>query len=343
MTDNDFDRTARAWLEDGPAELPDRVLRAALDEIHVTRQHRTWRSMRRAQQMNNPIRIWVAAAAAVVVIALVGISLMPKSGSVGGPGLTPAPTLTAGPTATATPSPSLAGAAAPSPAPSSTAASQQNPPNLLMGPFRGPYMGFGPVVKAGLLAAGTYDDWNVDGTGFNISFTVPAGWTWNGQYLSKGGIGLPNGAAIFFFGGQVQVYADPCHWAAAQPSPPAGLAVMDLMAALAAQPMRNATIPVARPMIRGDGGFAIAGMAVELTVPSDLNLADCDLGQFRSWGPALARSHQGPGQRDLVWAVDVTSPDGVFIVDAASFPGTPAAVTNQIEAILRSTWECHCG
>ncbi len=27
-----------------------------------------------------------------------------------------------------------------------------------------------------------------------------------------------------------------------------------------------------------------AGMAVKLTVPNDINFADCDHGEFRSWG-----------------------------------------------------------
>ena len=75
-----------------------------------------------------------------------------------------------------------------------------------------------------------------------------------------------------------------------------------------------------------------------------LNLAACDGGQFRSWGPdSSARIHQGPGQRDLVWAVDAGGPmtsSGVFlgglIVDAASFPGTPTDVTSEIDAILGS-------
>ena len=90
------------------------------------------------------------------------------------------------------------------------------------------------------------------------------------------------------------------------PDPPTGLAVIDLMAALAAQPMRGAGTPIDRR-----ANFPVAnrwaGMAVELTVPDDINFADCDGGQFRSWGPENnARSNQGPGQRDLVWAVDGT-------------------------------------
>ena len=48
MSDIDLDRTARLWLQDGPDQLADRVLEAALDEIHVTRQRRVWGPARKA-------------------------------------------------------------------------------------------------------------------------------------------------------------------------------------------------------------------------------------------------------------------------------------------------------
>ena len=38
MTDNEFNRTARAWLADGPNRISDRALLSALDEVHRTRQ-----------------------------------------------------------------------------------------------------------------------------------------------------------------------------------------------------------------------------------------------------------------------------------------------------------------
>ena len=49
---------------------------------------------------------------------------------------------------------------------------------------------------------------------------------------------------------------------------------------------------------RGASSFGLVngwpGMAVELTVPADLDFADCDGGQFRSWGPEdYARYQQG--------------------------------------------------
>jgi hypothetical protein len=208
-------------------------------------------------------------------------------------------------------------------------------------------------VHNGQLDQGTYAYLDVDGQGFNVRFTVPAGWTWNGRYLSKGGVGPPDGAAIFFFGGPVQVYADPCHWAGTQSKPVTGLAVDRLMAALAAQPMRGATGPIDRPANVPGLANRWPGMSLELTVPDTVTFANCDGGQFRSWGPANnARIHQGPGQRDLVWAVAIGAagvtgthvfPPGGLVIDAASFPGTPADVMSEIEAILGSVAVGHWG
>ena len=90
MTENDFDRTARAWLEEGPAQLSDRVLQAALDEIHVTRQRRAWWPARRLSPMHTATKVAIAAAA-VVVLAIAGLELLPGGGP-GGPIATPTPT-----------------------------------------------------------------------------------------------------------------------------------------------------------------------------------------------------------------------------------------------------------
>ena len=92
MTTNDFDRTARLWLEDGPDQLSDRVLQAALDEIHVTRQRRALRPAWRFPSMNIAIRL--AAVAAVLVVVVAGIRYFsPGDGGIGHPqpSLTPLP------------------------------------------------------------------------------------------------------------------------------------------------------------------------------------------------------------------------------------------------------------
>jgi hypothetical protein len=84
MSDIDFDRTARLWLQDGPSQLADRVLEAALDEIHVTRQRRALWPAWRFPSMSIAIR--VAAVAAVLVVAVAGIRYFsPEDGGVGHP------------------------------------------------------------------------------------------------------------------------------------------------------------------------------------------------------------------------------------------------------------------
>jgi hypothetical protein len=87
-TINDFDRRAAAWLADGPSELSDRVLDAALHEVHLTHQRRRWSAPWRFARMSNSIR----AAAAVAVVAIVGVGVLAFNSL--GPGAgraTPAP------------------------------------------------------------------------------------------------------------------------------------------------------------------------------------------------------------------------------------------------------------
>jgi hypothetical protein len=95
-TDRDFDRIAMAWLADGPDELSDRVLDAAIDQIHLTRQRRALRVPWRFPTMTTPARVAAAAAIGVLVIGGALFTMRPSS-SVGGP--SPTPTPSASPTA----------------------------------------------------------------------------------------------------------------------------------------------------------------------------------------------------------------------------------------------------
>jgi hypothetical protein len=103
MTENDFDRTAQLWLEDGPTVMSDRVLQAALDEIHVTRQRRArwpaWRSF----EMNPTLRLAIGAAA-VLAVAIIAINLLPGMATVGNkPSASPAQSATPAPSPIALP------------------------------------------------------------------------------------------------------------------------------------------------------------------------------------------------------------------------------------------------
>jgi hypothetical protein len=94
-TDRDVTRIVRSWLEEGRTALPDRVLDTVLDQLPATRQRRARWPARRFGEMNAFTKFAVAAAA-VVVVAVAGIMVFPRTGGIGGPGPTavPAPTPT---------------------------------------------------------------------------------------------------------------------------------------------------------------------------------------------------------------------------------------------------------
>jgi hypothetical protein len=82
---HDFDRIAQAWLADGPTELPNRVLDAVVDEIHLTRQRGVvrapWRNLR-MKQMGRAM----AGIAAIAVVLVGGTILLQPGSSPGTPG-----------------------------------------------------------------------------------------------------------------------------------------------------------------------------------------------------------------------------------------------------------------
>ena len=205
MTENDFDRTARRWLEDGPTVMSDRALQVALDKIHVTRQRRTWWPARRVFEMNATIRLAIGAAA-LVVAAVIGINFLPSGSGIGG-----------GPAATPTP--------APTPTPTPIAFPVY--PQTLVVPELGSYRAGDPFpipvtinVPAGWVG-------NVGGP--------------YAAYLNKPSSGANGGAAIAFSLSQ-SIYADPCRnqrFLDPQPGP----TVDDLASALASLPGFDVTNP----------------------------------------------------------------------------------------------------
>jgi hypothetical protein len=97
-TDRDTTRIVRSWLEVGATALPDRVLDAVLDQLPSTPQRRSWWPARRFRDMNAYAKLAIAAAA-LVVVAIIGYNLLPRGAEVSGPGPSPTPT--------STPTPSL--------------------------------------------------------------------------------------------------------------------------------------------------------------------------------------------------------------------------------------------
>ena len=168
-----------------------------------------------------------------------------------------------------------------------------------------------------------------------ISVTIPApGWDGDpsGGVLAQNGAEPPDGAGLITFvvDDGYFVYGDPCQWSTTRPDTLA-TTVDELVAALAAQASRDASAPVD---ITLDG---YAGKSITLHVPDDANFAECDDGKFASWGipgDGPSRYHQGPGQIDKLWILDV---DGhLVVIDANYHPGTPQDVVDELDAIVES-------
>ena len=70
---------------DGVTSLPDHVLDRVLDQVPAIRQERSGLAALRNQSMRTPLKVALAAAA-IIVVTVAGLSLMPRNGTgVGGP------------------------------------------------------------------------------------------------------------------------------------------------------------------------------------------------------------------------------------------------------------------
>ena len=95
-------RIVLSWLREDAHENAERLLLRALDEVDTTPQRGRSLPVRRFADMNSFAKLAIAAAA-VVVVAIAGFQLLPRSSMPGGqPALSPSPT--ASPTPTAEPS-----------------------------------------------------------------------------------------------------------------------------------------------------------------------------------------------------------------------------------------------
>jgi len=211
-----------------------------------------------------------------------------------------------------TPGPSPSAAATATPRPSPTA------PEPTYGPLaEGPHV----LVYAELF-------------GVRTTVTIPAP-DWHGVpgytgVEKNGTAGPPLGAGLIVFGGAMSVYGDPCAWESTRPDAPVA-SLDELVAALSAQASRDATPPVDVTV----GGHP--GKMLTVHVPEDAVFTACDGGEFRTLIEVAtdgARFHQGPGQIDEVWVVDV---DGTLVFfDAGYFADTPAEYVEEMRAMVES-------
>jgi len=299
-------RIVRSWLHEDAHEDADRILNLVLDEIDTTPQRRApWLARRFPPMNSNVVRIALAAAA-LVLIAVVGFQYLGNAN-------------TGGPSETSQPSTPPVASAEPS----------------------APADGSLPVGSSHILWDHSQDG-ATPGLGIKITVTIPAsGWFGdaNDGILGKNeNVDAPDGAGLIVFArtndllvglGDLYVYGDPCHWANTKADSPV-TTVDEVMAALSAQTSRDASTPVG---VTYDG---YAGKYITLHVPDDAVFSDCDEGQFRTFvqGVEAPRYAQDPGQFDLLTVLDV---DGQLVIfDVTYYEGTPASVLDELAAIVES-------
>jgi len=304
-TRRDSDHVIAAWLQDeAPDRAPERLLTASRDRIRMTHQRRAWRPARRVPTMNGALKLAIAAVA-VVVVAVVGINLLPRQGGIGGPGPSP----------TAVPSPTR------SPIPSPT----QSTVN-----FVGSFSPDTTYTIADPCCVGPS----------RMTFVLPAaGWSaFDPVFVGKDVPGSSEGLDLLFSPGLVgNVYTGGCHWRGTALDPPVGPTVDDLGAALQAQAGPGASPPTAVTV----GGHP--GKKIELSMPVDVVLSTCDTENsspvFGRWSPSDNSAVGGPytygeGQHNTVYIVDV---DGTRqVIDTMYLPGTSTADRAEIDQIVAS-------
>lgn len=253
--------------------------------------------------MNPLFKIGVAAAA-VLVIAVIGWNLLPGPT---GPGGVPSPT--------------------PSPTQTQPSASPTGPLALREGQLTGGRYRFldspGPTVLADV-PSGWYGvpDWAVVGpqtqdppTGVAVAMLLPDG-----------------------------LHSDPCNWdpndSGSLPQPgdiEVGPAAIDLVEALQASTAYTTTTP--SPVTFGD----YEGWEIEIQLPADLKLATCDKDDegipryFVFGGEGGGLYAQGNGTDRDRWHLFVVDVDGArVLVNVLSYPDTPAADLEAAQAIVDS-------
>lgn len=218
--DDDFIGQLESYLDEyeGNTPLPIGVRDAIRADLPKTRQIGPIAGlMRDTNLMSKPVQYAIAAAAALVV-AVVGYQLL------SGPGV-------GGPDRTKTPQPSSM--------PSSSASASAAARGVLEpGPFT-----FFVLPDLGITGTAT-----IPGTGWY-------GLEGDGL-VDNGSADPPGGAQITVWGGQLAVYGDACHWAGTPADPRTGLTVDDLVVALSAQLSREAAAPT-EIMVDGHAGKAM--------------------------------------------------------------------------------------
>ena len=312
----DTDRFIRDFLEEGLTELPDRVYDAVRSDVDRTRQ-RVVIAPRKARDMNTFARVAIAAAA-VVTVAIVGISLPPAHDGASGASVLP-PTFPSAPQPTSSPS------------------AADVPRSAARYPAGGVTIGMHGVTVDGIRLSFTV------GSGWegHEQYNMPAsGWEGHEHYMSKDTEGPQGAEAIIFWatfpGGWISPSKNngtyvPCIDLLGQPE---GRSVADLAAAVSTV---AGTDVVSGPSDVLVGGRPAKYVKFFVTYSAVDNGLVCGPGFFYSWevndGGAFWNSTI-PGDTIRVWIVDVA--DTILFIEAETHWNAGPDVGNEIQQIVDS-------
>jgi hypothetical protein len=303
--DRDTTRIVRSWLRTDEYESADRVLDDVLALLDTTPQRRSLWPARRIEDMNTFAKLAMAAAA-VVVVAIVGINLLPSRGGVGGFLPSPSPAASAPPSASPTPS-------------------QRPEPSIIEGEF----------LRVGSVSTGRHA---VSQNGVDFSFELSApGWSSDVLAVPPDGANIVKGirgtaTAIWLIIWSIDgVYADPCGHV---PGPVVSSSTADLAAAVATLPGTE--------LVSGPSDVLVGGRPakyVEITIPEDIG---CAPNQFFLWYDDVRCDSYDPcyrwasniGEINRVWIIDV---DGTHVwIEAETYIGAGPEVEEEIQQIIDS-------
>jgi hypothetical protein len=293
-TRRDPDRLIRAFLDEGRTQLPDRTYDAIRSDIERTRQRVVfgpWRLTR----MNSYLR-YAIAAAAVVIVAVIGINVLP--GVIG---------QSVGPSATPSPSPSPTPTAVPTPSPTAAAL-------------------FPPL---GPISAGTH---TAVLEGITVSFTVPAdGWrVSDGNFIGTQSFGQPADVSFNLWPSSPDnLYSDPCAHTPLDPAPSHTAA--GLIAAAAAIPGTKLVSGPSSVTIAGR-----AAQHVTFTIPDGIacDPQEFRLWYDNSDGTQDWRWAGFLGNIEQVWTIDVGGK--VIWINAETFKGSSPEADQAVQAFIDS-------
>jgi hypothetical protein len=298
----DIERLLDHWLSDGPDQAPDRVVDIVTDRIERQSQRPAWRLHWRPTSVNAYMKIAVAAAA-VLIVAVVGYNLLPAgSTGTGGPAPSATPTPTAAPTATPVAS---------------------GPVALPEGPLAGGRYRIQPLVSPPSLS---------------IVADVPAGWVGHPENPALTSSGEESDGILLGFMAADGLFSDPCHWdldgtkEALIGDVVVGPTVDDLVAALKAN--TSYTSSAASPVTFG----RFEGQELELQLPGDDVIKTCDRRPGETTGDYFVFPGgyyaQGGNSRWHLYIVDVGGTRLITMISIGE--GAPQTEITAAEAVVES-------